>query len=206
MKSEETILEELMLARRRHRLFTANSFPRYVWHSFRESKLYQRVRRFWVNFRRYRLISRIVTVTATLLTVMGTGAAMLILALIALLILPIAVLLTGGTVLLGWFCRRRQNELLRNEVTDRTVYLFFPSSIEENTFSVFTMRQLSGCPQSAVFIVSPHLWSSRGVGGKGFYINARRESDHLFLLRRHYFFFFRRLLTDPKIKRIVVIL
>ena len=206
MTHEEKIREEWDDLGCRYRLFSANSFPRYLWHSIRENELYQRTRRFWIHFRRYRLISRIITVTAALLTVMGTGAAILLLALLALLILPIILLMAGGTMLLGWFRRRQQNACLREEVTGRTVYLFFLGTLHEHSFSAYTAHQLAQIPQSAVFVISPYAWSAKGLGGEGFYINARQEAPHLFLLRRHYFFFFRQLLRDIETKRIVVIL
>ena len=206
MKHEEKIREEWAELDSRYRLFAANSFPRYLWHSVRENELYQRIWRFWIRFRRYRLISRIITITATLLTVMGTGAAILILSLITLLILPVILLLAGGTMLLGWFRRRRQNALLRREIADRTVYLLFLGTLRKNSFSAYTAHQLALAPQSAVFVISPYSWSVKGLGGEGFYINARQEAPHLFLLRRHYFFFFRQLLKNSRTKRIVVIL
>lgn len=206
MKSEEQISEEWTTAHSRRRLFTARSFPRYLWLGLRESDLYRRGYRFWVYFRRYRLISRIITVIAALLTVVGTGAALLILLLLALLILPIVFLPIGGTMLLGWFRRGHQNRLLQTEVRDRTVYLFFPSEIRAEGFSAATMRQLAQRPQCAVFVISPYAWSTKGLGGNGFYLNARCESPHLFILRRHYFFFFKKLLTSNQIQRTVVIL
>lgn len=206
MKNEDLIQEELESALRHYRLFTAKSFPRFLWHSFRESKLYRRIHRFWVNFRRYRLISRIVTVVATILTLMGTGAAIFLFSLITILLLPVTALLAGGTMLLGWFGRGRQNEALREEVIGRTVYLFFPSALRSPSFSAHTMHLFAQQPQSAVFIISPYAWSGVGLGGHGFYINARREAEHLFLLRRHYFFFFRKLLAECKAQRTVVIL
>jgi len=205
MKSEEKIREEWATAHSRCRLFTVGSFPRYLWHSFRESELYRRAHRFWIHFRRYRLISRIITVIATLLTVMGTGAVLLIFAIIALLVLPIAFLPIGGTMLLGWFRRAHQNRILLPEVNQRTVYLFFPTEIREHSFSASTMRQLAHSPQCTVFLISPYSWSSKGLGGRGFYLNARRESPHLYLLRRHYFFFFRHLLNEIEVQRIVVV-
>ena len=193
-------------ALRRYRLFEGRSYPRYLWVSFRETGFYQRIRDFWVNFRRYRLISRCVTVIAALFTIMGTGAVVLLTALVCLLFVPAALLLAGGTTLLGLFRRKEQNVRLQSEVEGRTVYLFFPAEICAGTFAAGMLRELAGRPQSAVFVVSPYSWSARGLGGQGFYINARREGAHFFLLRRHYFFFFRRLLDEEKSKRIVVIL
>jgi len=206
LKSEEQISEEWTTAHRRRRLFTARSFPRYLWLSLRESDLYRRGYRFWVYFRRYRLISRIITVIAALLTVVGTGAALLILLLLALLILPIVFLPIGGTMLLGWFCRGHQNRILQAEVENHTVYLFFPSELREKSFAAMTMQQLAELPQCTVFVVSPYSWSTKGIGGNGFYLNARQEAAHLFLLRRHYFFFFKRLLSPCQAQRIVVVI
>lgn len=206
MKHEEKIREELSAANQRERFLSLNSYPRYLWHSLRESKLYRRAVRAWIGFRRYRLISRIITFVAALITLMGTGAAALLLALLCLLILPIFALLVGGTMLLGFFRRGWQNEQLRGEITHRTVYLFFPSELREDSFSAHNMRSFAQAPQATVFIVSPYSWSAAGLGGKGFYINARREGEHLFLIRRHYFFFFRRLLNTQEHQRIVVIL
>lgn len=193
-------------ALRRYRLFEGRSYARYMWGGFRETGFYQRIRDFWVNFRRYRLISRCVTVAAALFTIMGTSAVVLLTGVVCLLFVPAALLLAGGTTLLGLFRRKEQNAHLRSEVEGRTVYLFFPAEIRKASFAAGMLRELAGRPQSAVFVVSPYSWSAKGLGGQGFYINARREEAHLFLLRRHYFFFFRRLLDEEKSKRIVVIL
>ena len=206
MKNDEKIREELTSANQRERFLSLNSYPRYLWHSLRESKVYQRANRAWVGFRRYRLISRIITFVAALITLMGTGAAALLLALLCLLVLPIAALLIGGTMLLGFFRRGWQNEQLRGEIAQRTVYLFFPSELNQESFSARNMKSFAQFSQATVFIISPYSWSTAGLGGNGFYINARREGEHLFLLRRHYFFFFRRLLSAEEHQRIVVIL
>ena len=193
-------------AQQRARLLRTQSYPHYLWHSLRESKVYRRIVLFWSNFRRYRLISRIITIVATFLTVMGTGALTVLLTLLFLLILPIALLLISGTMLLGFFRREHQNRFLRTFVNGHTVYLFFPEELRENSFSGATMHQLSCRANSTVFVISPYTWSSKGLGGHGFYINARRESEHLFVLRRHYFFFFRHLLATAETQRIVVVL
>ena len=109
-------------------------------------------------------------------------------------------------MLLGWFRRGHQNRLLQPEVHARTVYLFFPSDLREYSFTAASMRQLAQRERCSVFVISPYAWSSKGLGGHGFYLNARQESPHLFLLRRHYFFFFKRLLNSQKTKRIIVVL
>lgn len=206
MEHEETGRRQMISARHRARLLFTHSYPRYLWHSLRESKAYQRTLSIWVNFRRYRLISRIITVTATVLTFMSTGALTLLLVLLCLLILPIALLLIGGTMLLGLFGRKQQNRLLHDEVSHHRVYLFFPAELDEHSFACATMRELASAPNTTVFVISPYTWSSHGIGGDGFYLNARREHPHLYLLRRHYFFFFRRLLEQASTQRIVVIL
>ena len=206
MEHEEAGQRQLISARHRARLLFTHSYPRYLWHSFRESKTYQRTLSLWVNFRRYRLISRIITIAATILTFMSTGALTLLLVLLCLLILPIALLLIGGTMLLGLFRRKRQNHQLYSEVSHHKVYLFFPEELEEHSFSCATMRELASSPNATVFVISPYTWFSRGLGGDGFYLNARQEQPHLYLLRRHYFFFFRRLLEQAKTQRIVVVL
>ena len=204
--SDSSVSEQLTAqAMRQYRLFTMSSYPRYLWHSVRETSYYQRIRDFWINFRRYRLISRCVTVAAALMTVMGTSAVIVLGSLVCLLLVPAAVLLMGGTTLLGMFRRRRQNQRLREEIEGRTVYLFFPATLREPSFTTAMIREFSRRPESAVFVISPYSWSARGLSGEGFYINARREGAHLFLLRRHYFFFFRRLLDGRIDQRTVVV-
>ena len=193
-------------AQQRARLLRTQSYPHYLWRSLKESNGYRRAVLFWDNFRRYRLISRIIAILATFLTVMGTGALTVIFTLLCLLIFPIALLPISGTMLLGFFRRKHQNRILRDFVNGHTIYLFFPEELRENSFSAATMLQLSHHRDSTVFVISPYTWSSKGLGGYGFYINARREDEHLFLLRRHYFFFFRHLLTSGNAQRIVVIL
>lgn len=206
MDVSETVRREVALAGHRAKLMAVKSYPRYLWHSMRESRIYRRIMSVWVGFRRYRLISRIITIVAAVLTLMSTGAAILALTLLFLLGLPLLGLATGGTMLLGLFRRKRQNRLLFPQLPGRTVYLFFPGELEEYSFSIATMKALAEKPGCTVFIVSPYAWSAKGVGGRGFYINARQEGPHLYLLRRHYFFFFRRMLNEAICQRIVVVL
>lgn len=192
-------------ATRRYRLFSVSSYPRHLWQSLRENSYYQRIRDFWIHFRRYRLISRCITVAAALFAVMGTGAVILISTMVCLLLIPAVLLLAGGTTLLGLFRRRHQNECLRPELDGRTVYLVFPTTLRDAAYQTGMLRELAQRPDSVVFVISPHIWSGQGLGGHGFYINARREEEHLFLLRPHYYFFFRRLLDPLGSQRTVAI-
>ncbi len=206
MDISETVRREVAMAGHRAKLMAVKSYPRYLWHSLRESRSYRRIMSVWAGFRRYRLISRIISIVAAILTLMGTGAAVLVLGVLCLLVLPLATLAAGGTMLLGLFGRKRQNRRLAPQLPRHTVYLFFPGELESHSYTAATMKELAARERCTVFVVSPYAWSSKGVGGRGFYINARQEAPHLYLLRRHYFFFFRRLLREASYQRIVVIL
>jgi hypothetical protein len=47
-----------------------------------------------------------------------------------------------------------------------------------------------------VIVVTPYTVSGRGLGGRGRFFTARREADHLYVVRRHYFFTLRRRVLD----------
>lgn len=190
----------------RYRLFAKPSYARYLWADIRTTGIYRRTLLVLTRFRQYRIISRILTVLATMFAAMGTGAAMLVITLLCLLLIPAALLPLGGTTLLGLFRRRAQDAHLRPLLAGRTVYLYFPLRIRTPSYAHGMLRALALRPHSAVFVISPYVWATHGFGGRGFYINARDEGEGLFLLRRHYYFSFRRMLGEQTVQRIVVIL
>ena len=87
------------------------------------------------------------------------------------------------------------NRRLRAELAGRHLYVFAVSdenSLKAGSFFRGNAHMLADQPDCAVLVVSPHNIGTDGLGGKGFYLTARQECPHLYIVRRHYFFNLRR--------------
>lgn len=67
-------------------------------------------------------------------------------------------------------------------------------AVAENAFLAANTRVLA--KNGAVFIVSPYLFSARGVGGKGAYSSLRYEGNGVYIIRRRTYFRLRRKLPQ----------
>lgn len=175
-----------------------NNYPLYLWNSLHYTVFYNRSVEFFTNFRRYRIASKVIIFLSTLFAVLGTSAFLFLGLLTALCVVPVFTLSVSGTALLGLPARHAQTKKFRDilRTCDRVI-LYFPPAIPHEKHPAFSnglFRETMCKPNTVVFIISPCLWATRGFGGHGFYTNARKESENVFLLRRHYFFSLRRLL------------
>lgn len=188
------------------RLTMGKNYPHFLWQSFHATDFYHRYVHFLTNFRRYRLVSRLVTITAALIAFLGTGAAILLGLILALLLVPVFLLSVGGTALLGLFTRPSHRQALRKTLTQckRVIICIPPVLSRQASFLEGQIQEWAKQPGTGVFVVSPYAWLTRGLGGRGFYTNMRTENPGVYLLRRHFFYVLRHLLSEYALPLIVM--
>ena len=146
------------------------------------------IKKITLFFRRMRLVRLIVSVSAAI------SATVLLLPMYV-IVLPIMLALPGLTAFSSVFFASRMNRRLRAELAGRHLYVFVVSdenSLKAGSFFCGNAHMLADQPDCAVLVVSPHNIGTDGLGGKGFYLTARQECPHLYIVRRHYFFNLRR--------------
>ncbi len=193
---QEEWSESLREASQNAQGFSMRSYPRYLFGIVNASSPMRLIKKVTLFFRRARLITTIVSVASTV------SAAVLLLPMYV-IVLPIMLALTGLTAFCSLFFASRMNRRLRAELAGRHLYVFVASdegSLDAGSFFRANAHQLAQQPDCAVLVVSPHNIGTGGLGGKRFYLTARQEGEHLYIVRRHYFFNLRRRVlrqTDP---------
>ena len=165
-----------------------SSFWSYLNTARRSAKLYTHWMRLVTVFRRFRLVTLILRITAFVLSVLEAGALALLSALLLLFFLPILIFLTLG-ILLTVLCEApRKNREIASQTNDKQIHVLFWES-ESGDFFQANARSLAAQEGNAVIVVSPFYLSPRGFFKHSpFYATVRMEEKDLFLVRRYYFF------------------
>lgn len=153
----------------------------------RGATLYTQWQRLLAYVRRLRLVALLLRVTTMILTVIETGALVLLSTAIFLIVLPILIALMLGVLLTALLESRRTNRLLAKESEGKRVYLLFLPR-EESLFFLANAQSLSQKENTLVLVVSPYWLSAKGLREGHFYCTAREEAPRLYLIRRYYFF------------------
>jgi hypothetical protein len=136
----------------------------------------------------------VLRITGWLLTLLQTGALVLLTTLVFFILLPILLLGGLGTLLVALLDTRRRLRALRSALSGKRVFVFFSPL---GDFGAQHVHALSQDEQTLVLAVSPHWFSPTYLGRSRFFVNARRDGDRIFVIRRYFFFAVRRSLLDP---------
>ena len=142
-------------------------------------------------FRRFRVVSTAFRLFPWILLLISTHTILYAVAASAVVLLPLFVI-----SLISFFAStsiryKKANQAMRHYLQNQTVYVLFPERAREfssGTFWRYNVMDLAMRENTSVVIVSPFLFSSRGMFHKSFYFNLRMEQTRIFLVRHHYFF------------------
>lgn len=186
---EQRLLED---ANRRARHYRKCSFFRYLWEAVMDSTLVGVLRKLWRYIRRIRVIQ----VLLTLLPVLG---AMTVVAVLSAGVLPFLLSGTVSLSILALLRSRRMNHRLSQALKGQRIRILIPTkgaALDKNSFFIRSAHSMAQERDITVLVVTPYPLSRRGLGGKGFFLTARREGPRVYLIRKHYFFLLRRRVLD----------
>ena len=177
-------------AMRHRRMILHRRFAPYVWDAFTHTPFYLHWQHLLSLLRRFRTVAFLFRVLTVMLTILQTGALVILTTALFLVILPIAVLCTVGILIAAFFSARRSNEALRLPVANRKVYVLFMTE-NENPFLAQNAKSLAA-DDGCVIIVSPYWISRKGLCRGRLYTTFREEFPRVFLVRKYYFFSLRK--------------
>ena len=171
------------------RRFSKRNYALFLIQTLKESTLGLVIRRISRFFRRWRLFRNIAMIT-------GAVFVTLLLSAFFLTALPFLLLLLLVSLLAIFFRAKSANRRMRGalENTTRVRIIIFPDSttFRESSFAQRSAMAMSEEKGTAIIAVTPRLWSTTGLGGKGMFFTAREEKPQLFLVRRGYYFILNR--------------
>ena len=178
-------------AQRTRDLMSRRSYLAYAAAFVRASSPYRIWHRLLTYFRRFRLLSIILTVSIRIITISETSAFLIAAAAVGVIMLPILLALTLITSIIALVEGKRQLDKLSSKIHQKTAYVFIPSEIPKNNGVLkVTMSQLASNENNIVFCVVPPNINIR----KELFLTIRLEDNGAYYLKRHFFFRLRKLL------------
>ena len=171
-------------------LTSHKSFFAYLYHSVTHAPLYLHWQGLLAYVRKLRMIAFTLRVITVILTILETGALVILTTAVFLILLPITAALMLGILITARIDSRRTNQAMKAALEGKRVYLFFLPRGEAN-FLCNGAKALAK-DGNAVVLISPYWISPTGLSGRKFYFTVRKEENNLYLIRRYYFFSFRK--------------
>ena len=173
-------------------LFSQKSYLRYLIHTFKSSAAGSIFQRISLYLRRLRLIRNVGAIFSAIIVTLLVSAFFITL-------LPFLLVLTLLALVAVCLRARAANRMISRAIDGKHVRIIIPPegiTFKNNTFLERSAKAMSQEPDTIVLVVSPHFFSTKGMGGKGIFFTARRESDQLYLIRKSYYFILRRRVLD----------
>lgn len=194
--------EMLRLREVNARRFAGRTYLSYLIQTVKESTLGLILFRISRHLRRLRLFRTIAAIVSALVVA-------LLLSAFFLTALPFLILFGLGTLSAVFLRARAANRRLLAALTPskRVRIVIFPEHItfSDDTFAERSAKAMAEEKNTTVLVVTPYIWSTKGLGGKGMFFTARMEAPHLYLIRKNYFFILRRRVLDQLDADITVI-
>ena len=175
----------------------SSSYLKYVFAKISKAALYSLFKKILSGFRKFKLVSTIIRIISSALAILGTGAFFIFVSGTVIFFIPAFILLCASAYITGMLFRKKAFKLLGALLTDKTIFVFFPSAgkpFREGSYFRKSIISVSHDTDAKVIvlIVSPYLVSTKGFGGKGYYPVTRMEDSNICLIRKNAFFALRR--------------
>lgn len=155
--------------------------------------------RLWMEIlsylRRFRMLRIILQVIGWGVTLLRAGTLIVLTTIVFFVLLPLLAVLLVIVPLIALLDRRKSKRRLSDALSDSREVVFF---FTDGSVTAQSAADLARDRQRTVLLVSPHWISGRATNGSSarFYVNLRRESERVFLIRRYFYFSARRMVGD----------
>ncbi len=190
-------------------LMKSRSYPRYIFSLVKSNSLWLFVLRWLSHFRRFRLLSIVFRWITKIIVLAESGVAFLAWFSFMLIALPVLAVISLASLTVALFRSKNANTFFREELRGKKVYILFShkKQLEKKRASNFFSENVQDLASdgSVVFVVSPYFFGKKGLGGRSFYVTARKESTNIYLVRKNYFFMLRRRVIDKTAGEVITI-
>lgn len=176
------------------RLLCKSNYPQYLRALWRSTSAFGVYRTALTLFRRARLLRLMLRIVQGVWLALQTGTLVLLLLPIVLVLLPGVLVLSILMLLGGVLELRRLRSVMTARMQGKIVLLLqadvavFEGEGAAGQFFRGQLRALQDREDVIAVVRSPYVFSSKGLGGKGFYWAQRREARRVYLCRTYGFF------------------
>lgn len=182
---------------KRKNLMSERRYLKYLLNFMQSTSAWVAFRKFMIFVRRFRIVSGLLKILTVVVALAETSAAVLVSVSALLVLLPVVAVLSLGMTFASLVRAKSTNRVLLSDLEGKRIYVLFGEREQFKKSSYFSGMACSFASNGgACIIVSPYAISDRGIGGRGHYVSARMEKEHVYILRKNYFFLFRRAVLE----------
>lgn len=189
-------------------LLYSDSYFSYIAESLKRTPTYSRWDRFLLCFRRLRVISVSFRIMTYIFAFVQTSAALILLFSIMIVALPSFLIISAITVFATLIESYRSNRTVERLLREKKGYVFLALSanaFEEGSFFRSNVEEFSRDTRALVIVVSPFLFSSRGLYGNTPFISAKSENHSILIVRKNYFYSLRKKVLNKHHDKITIV-
>ena len=168
--------------------------------------------RAWIKclslFRRFRLLTYIAAFISYALALVGTGALLLVYLSVAAVTITVSALALSVFLVIALYDIKRSNAYLSDKLCGKDVYIFFSSSsgaISQNSFFGQNALDISMYNDACILLVTPSLFSRKGLYQQHFFLTLKKECDNIFIIRKYYYFSFKKRVIPELYERVTLV-
>ena len=189
-------------------VYNGRSYFKTVVAFIRSSLVYRAWIKFLSLFRRFRLLTYIAAFISYALALVGTGALLLVYLSVAAVALILSALILSVFLIIAIDDMKRSNAYLTDKLCEKDVYIFFSSSagaISQSSFFGRNALDISTCDNACILLITPSLFSRRGLYRDHFFLTLKKECDNIYIIRKYYYFSFKKRVLPKLSGRVTMI-
>jgi hypothetical protein len=177
-------------------LFERKNFASYLFGTFKSRTFFLYYQKFIYLLRKYTFVTTTLKILLLLWTLLQSSALFVLFTGSFAIIAPITVLFSYIAIFLSFLGRKKLNRRMRQTLQGKKITVFYPPkgrAFEENSYFKSFVRSTASAEESAVVIVSPYYFDTKGIShSRRYYLSERLEAPNIILIRKHYFFTFKK--------------
>ena len=147
---------------------SSSSYIKYLKARLTRASFYGIIKKISGGFRKFKLVSTVMRILASIITFIGTGAFFIFVSGVAIFFLPFVLLLCASVYLASMLFRKKAFKKLEEHLTQKNIFVFFPQSgrpFEQGSCFAETLYKVSKSTKKDTFIivVSPFLYHQTGL-------------------------------------------
>lgn len=177
-------------------LFERKNFASYLFGTFKSRTFFLYYQKFIFLLRKYAFVTTTLKILLFLWTLLQSSALFVLFTGSIAIIAPLTIFFSYIAIFLTFLGRKKLNRRMRQTLKDKKITVFYPPkgrAFDTNSYFRSFVRSSASAEDSAVVIVSPYYFNTKGITrSKKYYIAARLEAQNVILIRKHYFFTFKK--------------
>ena len=177
-------------------LFERSNFASYLLGTFKSRTFFLYYQKFIFLLRKYSFVTTTLKILLILWTALQSSALFVLFTGSLAIVAPVTIIFSYIAIFITFLGRKKLNRRMKQALSGKKITVFFPQkgrAFAQGSYFKGFAGSAASSESSAVIVVSPYYFDTKGVSAsKKYYLAVRLEDENVILIRKHYFFTFKK--------------